>query len=170
MDHKKYSFWARVSWPLTYRKGWIIEKWEGETLNHTLHVCVQHSLYEQVKFPEARADRFLQILKGGLDRKKCENHQFRRTQKSDCKNLYSINYFVPNEQIKLLAAIHEWCQWYLFFIYYAVIWFLRIIKTANYYYYARYITNLLNFHWILTTVFWGMYHLLFHFTVGKTEA
>lgn len=72
MDHKK-SFWARVSWPLTYKKGWLIEKRQGETLNHTLHVCVQRSLYEQVKFPEARAARFLQILKGGFDRKKCEN-------------------------------------------------------------------------------------------------
>lgn len=105
MDHKKNRFWAKVSWPLTYRKGWIIGNREGETLNHTLHVCIQHSIYEQVKFPEARADRFHQILKGGLDKKKYENHQFRRTQKSDCKNLYSINYFTPNEQIKILAGL-----------------------------------------------------------------
>lgn len=57
MDHKKWVFSQNFLAP-NLQKKWVIGHREGENLDNTLQVSIQRGIYEPVKFPEARADRF----------------------------------------------------------------------------------------------------------------
>lgn len=119
---------------------------------HYSSVC-PHAIYDQVQFPEARADGSPELQKGTRGTMRTTAQWF-RTPESDLKNLYSINYFTSNEQIQIFAgltcplnAIHDVSDicslpTTLFF------WFLRILKLliiiiTEPFLYTRYIANLL---------------------------